>query len=75
MTNIQSALNARAQISLLASGFIHSHRKRTRFLSARLSCVRSRNIFSPEFNKSNLECGYQVERVQKYSTQVKVPLH
>ncbi len=54
----KSALNAQAQISLLARGFIHSHRKRTRFLSARLTCMRSKKIFSPEFNKRNLECGH-----------------
>ncbi len=54
----ERALNARAQISLLSSGFLHSHRKRMHFLSARLTCVRSKNIFSPEFNKHNLECGH-----------------
>ncbi len=54
----ESTLNVRAQISLLTSGFISSHRKRTHFLSARLTCGRSKNIFSPEFNKRNLECGH-----------------
>ncbi len=41
----QSALNAREQISLLTGGFIHFHRKMTRFLSARLTSMRSKNIF------------------------------
>ncbi len=59
----ESALNAWAQISLLARGFIHSHRKRTPFLSARLTCVRSKNIFSPEFNKRNLECGHPLAEI------------